>query len=888
MDYLAIFRSCLRKEYADQVIKMLRATEGEQTRTSYRLDWVSDEALSLLNADTNPLCIASITNRNATHALPSRILTVLEHSIDNDSGVVRLLFEIGPFILVDDNFNGEIDSWGIKSSERPPSKFISIYKSDWPKFTEARSNALVSWRRAVDFATTNWDFKNTVFLRPVDSNLEGREREIHLKVNQATSHKFEIASYNPHLTDVDLSRKQIHVTTSGAMAEIVQSPFISRDGVMPVEFKYLEPGTSKIEIHVQPDPQFSTYIPIGVEIKADPELDPVGPRLLGSEWSSCLDSLNQIFSKDTDLQLNVLKTLSSAFPNEPELMLRRGHLHLMRGENLIAADMFKEVLGVRESARGIAWLLIASLRIGAVRESEELLQRLNLSENALFQQIVEAASGIDEQTVMRFVDLPGMYLSEDKAIKLVQALGDSTVSQDAAQMVMSALVQLDNLQALNFAKKCLNTNPEWRNLRRDYVLLAYKLNNLEAVKNHAGLILRYENEDPSDLTERIERLGVHVHPVELLGILLYNAGALTVENSEGHRLACLDQSMRAAELAFALCDYSAADQALHILSKNLRLNDAQSIGYLTAAKQIGLSISNSRKELIDLTQSNSSYHDLLLQNLTSHLSGKTLVIFGGSEEQLLLEHWKDSTGLRHIELVSENSSTLINDRQLLEIKPSELVVVVSWLNSLVFSEQVELWLEENNVPICRSFFTSESILHSLVRRLITKNNSAQPQQFNKPSEVVAFARLNMKNLVINPDLDKTAAELDSYPLAKAWARKMVRSLEALSEYCEWRSERNVGGVNFLTWLGRNDSIPPNWVSMKESEGLESNPVHYRQRMFPVDSSVDPSGSIFMEAHVKIDFDHPAPRIHFFDASGLDIKKIYIGYIGEHLPTPSGH
>jgi hypothetical protein len=253
-----------------------------------------------------------------------------------------------------------------------------------------------------------------------------------------------------------------------------------------------------------------------------------------------------------------------------------------------------------------------------------------------------------------------------------------------------------------------------------------------------------------------------------------------------------------------------------------------------------------------------------------------------------MEHWKDSTRLRHIELVSENSSTLNNDKQLLEIKPSELVVVVSWLNSLVFSEQVESWLEDNNVPICRSFVTSESILHSLVRRLIPKNNSAQPQQFNKPSEVVAFARLNMKNLVVNPDIDKTVAELDSYPLAKAWARKMVRSLEALNEYCEWRSERSAGGVNFLTGLGINDSIPPNWVSMKESEGLESNPVHYRQRMFPVDSSVDPSGSIFMDAHVKIDFDHPAPRIHFFDASGLDVKKIYIGYIGEHLPTPSGH
>ena len=91
----------------------------------------------------------------------------------------------------------------------------------------------------------------------------------------------------------------------------------------------------------------------------------------------------------------------NAFPNEPELLLRQGQMHLMRGENHVAIDIFNEVLKVRESARGVTWMLIASLRIGAVRESENLLQRLNLSENSLFQQIIDAASGIDEQTVLQ-------------------------------------------------------------------------------------------------------------------------------------------------------------------------------------------------------------------------------------------------------------------------------------------------------------------------------------------------------------------------------------------------------------------------------------------------------------------------------------------------------
>ena len=888
MDYLAIFRSCLRKEYADQVIKMLRAAEGEHTRTSYRLDWVTDEALHLLNNETNPLCIASITNRHATHALPSRIMTVLEFSIDNDSGTARFLFEVGPFISVGADFSGEIDSWGMKSSDRPPSKFVSIYQSDWPKFVEAKSDPITPWRRAVEFATTNWDFKNTVFMRPVDSSLEGHEHEIHLTVKQATGYKFEIASYNPHLNLIDLNRKQIQVTASGALADIDPSPSIPRDGIIPIEFRFLEPGTSKIEIHIQPDPQFSTYIPIGLEIESDPNLDPVGPRLLGPEWASCLDELNQIFSKDTDLQLRVLKTLSIAFPNEPEVMLRRGRMHLMRGENHVAIDIFKEVLKVRESARGIAWLLIASLRIGAVRESEDLLQRLNLSEGALFQQIVDAASQIDEQTVMRFVDLPGLYLSEDKAIKLVQALGDAIVSQDAAQRVMSALVQLDEFQALSFSKKCLSRNPDWRSLRRDYVLLADKLQIPEGVSDHAGLILRYEDEEPSEILERINRLGSFVHPVDLLSILLHNAAALAVQDSDDHKLACMDQSLKAAELAFELCDYSTTDYALQLLTKNLRMNDPKSRGYLNAAEQVGMKVFEARKN--DTIQSNfeDSYHDYLVQIIEPLMRGKVLILLGGREDSLLTAHWKISMGLDQIVWTSGVSSSPISGKQLLEMDPAKLIVVVSWSDAVLFPDQVQIWLEENNVPICRAFMTTESILHGLVRTLVPIKNDSALLVISKPSEAVALARTSLKNLELNPSIDRSISDLDIYPLAKAWAKKIYRSLVALDNYCEWRSARNVGGVNFLTWLSKNDSIPPNWVSMGESESLENNSVHYRKRIFPVDRSIDSSGSVFMGAHIKIDNDHAAPRIHFYDASGLDIHKIFVGYIGEHLSTPSGH
>jgi len=867
---------------------MLRAAEGEFTRTSYRLEWVTDEALDLIRRENNPLCIASITNRVGTHALPTRILTVLDYAIDNDSGMLRLLFELGPFIQVESDFSGEIASWGVESNDCPPEKFVTEYKSGWPRFVEAKSDTLATWRRAVDFATANWDLKNTVFLRPVDSNLEGQEREIQVSVGQGTTFKFEIASYNPHLTDIDIKNKQIQVTASGAIADVGQIPTISRDGIIPIEFKFLEPGKSKIEIHVQPDPQFSTYIPIGFEVKSDPHLDPVGPRLLGSEWATCLDELNQIFSSNTDLQLRVLKTLLNAFPNEPELLLRRGHMHLMRGENHIAIDAFNEVLKIRESARGVAWLLIASLRIGAVRESEKLLQRLNLSESSLFQQIVDAATGLDEQTVMRFADLPGLYLSEDKAIKLVLAMGEAVVSQEAAQKVMSALIDLDELQALTFSKSYLIKNPDWRNLRRDFVLLSDKLNMTEGVNEHAGLILRYRDENPIEIVERVTRLRSKVHPIEMLGILLFNATAFSNGADTDRQSACLDQSLKAAELAFELCDYASADHALQILSQNLRMGDPHSVGFLTAAEQVAFKIQNAREKELEKHETRNLYENFLLQSVSPHLTGKTLVILGGMEDQVLMEHWKLSMGLDHFSWITGTSSIPITHKQLLEYDPAKLVVVSIWSEVVVISPLVQDWLDENQVPICRAFMVPESILHALLRVFAPRSSTAAATNIGKPSEAVDFARENLKHLEINAATDKFVAALDSYPLANAWAKKILRSLVALNDYCNWRSEKRSGGVNFLTWLGHNDSIPPNWISMKESESLENHSAHYQKRVFPVDRSVDASGSIYMESHVKIDFDHPAPRIHFYDASGLEVHKIYVGYIGEHLPTPSGH
>lgn len=55
-------------------------------------------------------------------------------------------------------------------------------------------------------------------------------------------------------------------------------------------------------------------------------------------------------------------------------------------------------------------------------------------------------------------------------------------------------------------------------------------------------------------------------------------------------------------------------------------------------------------------------------------------------------------------------------------------------------------------------------------------------------------------------------------------------------------------------------------------------------MLPVPKSVDESGRAFMGAHFKIARSGQiSPRLHFFDDVD-DSGKVYVGYIGKHLPN----
>jgi hypothetical protein len=75
--------------------------------------------------------------------------------------------------------------------------------------------------------------------------------------------------------------------------------------------------------------------------------------------------------------------------------------------------------------------------------------------------------------------------------------------------------------------------------------------------------------------------------------------------------------------------------------------------------------------------------------------------------------------------------------------------------------------------------------------------------------------------------------------------------------------------------------------MKESESTDHNVRFRGLRTFDVDELVEPSGFIYMPAHIKLEKGgSPSPRIHFHDDTEGRTRNIHIGWFGPHRDNKS--
>lgn len=133
-------------------------------------------------------------------------------------------------------------------------------------------------------------------------------------------------------------------------------------------------------------------------------------------------------------------------------------------------------------------------------------------------------------------------------------------------------------------------------------------------------------------------------------------------------------------------------------------------------------------------------------------------------------------------------------------------------------------------------------------------------------------------------------ELDRDPRSHIWGKNAVRALSALSIYAGMIL---TGEISMSLQSALNDGLlqetgaNPQWFATHESESTNQHGRYRGQRTFPVPVEVNPSGQVYMPAHIKLKGGSPvAPRIHYHDDLRGQTRKFHIGWIGHHLDNAS--
>ncbi|WP_072804387.1 hypothetical protein [Rhodococcoides yunnanense] len=133
---------------------------------------------------------------------------------------------------------------------------------------------------------------------------------------------------------------------------------------------------------------------------------------------------------------------------------------------------------------------------------------------------------------------------------------------------------------------------------------------------------------------------------------------------------------------------------------------------------------------------------------------------------------------------------------------------------------------------------------------------------------------------------KYALELDEHGLLE-WSIRTWSALRGLNDYCRLRSSGQFDDSvdDYINAVPAGCAvITPGSHASGETKSTQSHPLFGPPRILPVPKVVDPAGKVFMGAHVRIaKYGSVSPRMHYFNhATGTG--KIYVGYIGEHLPN----
>lgn len=155
-------------------------------------------------------------------------------------------------------------------------------------------------------------------------------------------------------------------------------------------------------------------------------------------------------------------------------------------------------------------------------------------------------------------------------------------------------------------------------------------------------------------------------------------------------------------------------------------------------------------------------------------------------------------------------------------------------------------------------------------------------------QVFAWARRCCTRVSLSEDAEDQAGSLSSHPKAGVWIERTRLILQALDDYAAARAdEKPVRNLRHYLQTLASPPFPDNQVSLKESAAVRRGRKFRDSRVFPLPWEVSDTGRGDFTAHVRIDTGgggSVAPRLHFYDDTSGSTGKVYVGYVGPHLPN----
>jgi outer membrane murein-binding lipoprotein Lpp len=136
----------------------------------------------------------------------------------------------------------------------------------------------------------------------------------------------------------------------------------------------------------------------------------------------------------------------------------------------------------------------------------------------------------------------------------------------------------------------------------------------------------------------------------------------------------------------------------------------------------------------------------------------------------------------------------------------------------------------------------------------------------------------------------TVHELSDSRKETLWVTRAWEALLALNDYARYQFDNPGSGLGFHSYLRETPDgyqvIPVKRLASQESDYVRNRGKLNEKRLFRVPTEVEPSGRVPMYAHIKLDIEYGiCPRLYFYPHLGPGTtNRVYIGYLGRHLPV----